>query len=46
VLLHTQGAQRRVARRQGPSLRGAQPGGRLRRCPRLQGISLAAHGRL
>ena len=46
VLLHTQGAQRRVARRQGPSLRVARPGGRLRRCPRLQGAHLAAHVRL
>ena len=46
VPLHTPGAQRRVARRQGPSLRVARPGGRLRRCPHLQGAHLAARGRL
>lgn len=35
-----------MARPQGPSLRVARPGGRLRRCPRLQGAYLAAHRRL
>ena len=46
VHVHTQEEQRRVARWQKPSLRVACPGGRLLRCPRLQGASLAAHGRL
>jgi len=31
---------------QGPSLRVARPGGRLQRCPRLQGAYLAAHAGL
>ncbi len=46
VRLPMQGAQRRVGRGQEPSLRVAGHWGRLRRCPRLQGISLAAPGRL
>ena len=46
VCPHAQGVQRRVARWQAASLGVARQWGHLRRCPRLQGMSLAARVRL
>jgi hypothetical protein len=46
VCPHAQGVQRGVAGWQAASLRVARLRGRLRRCTRLQGTSLAAHVRL